>query len=81
MTAPVLHFVVVGQDDHPIFETDLFSKSSDASGREVRDHGSLRRGSKPVCLIRATTLGTTCLQGREGPVSGDTGWLYKAKSA
>ncbi len=37
MAAPVLHFVVVGHDDHPIFETDLLSKSTDASGREVRE--------------------------------------------
>lgn len=36
MTAPVLHFMIVGQEDHPIFEADLISKSSDASGREER---------------------------------------------
>lgn len=35
MAQPVLHFMIVGQDDHPLFEADLVSRS-DASGREVR---------------------------------------------
>ncbi|RMZ53210.1 hypothetical protein APUTEX25_005199, partial [Auxenochlorella protothecoides] len=31
-----LHFVIVGQNDHPIFEADLSSKAGDASHREER---------------------------------------------
>ncbi len=32
----VLHMVIVGAEDVPLFEADLSSKSTDAGAREVR---------------------------------------------
>lgn len=37
----VLHMVIVGAEDVPLFEADLSTKSTDASGREVRHRRSL----------------------------------------
>ena len=38
MAASPLHFVIVGHEDHPIYEADLAAKSAEAgaSGKEVR---------------------------------------------
>lgn len=36
MAAQVLHMVIVGSEDVPLYEADLSSKSTDAAGREVR---------------------------------------------
>ena len=47
MAQPVLYFLIVGAEDHPIFEADLTAKSTDASGREV----SRRRLSKALALL------------------------------
>lgn len=32
----VLHMVIVGAEDVPLYEADLSAKSTDAGGREVR---------------------------------------------
>ncbi len=32
----VLHMVIVGAEDVPLFEADLTAKTTDATGREVR---------------------------------------------
>ena len=34
-TGSVLTFVIVGRDDHPIFEADLTSKASEVANRDV----------------------------------------------
>ncbi len=35
-TSSVLTFVIVGHDDHPIFEADLTSKAAEPATRDVR---------------------------------------------
>ena len=42
---PPLHFVIVGHEDHPIYEADLTAKSAEAvaSGKEVRGERAPRR--------------------------------------
>ena len=42
MASQVLHMVIVGAEDMPLYEADLSTKSTDAGGREVRG-GSLPR--------------------------------------
>ena len=35
MASPVLHFVIVGRNDHPIFEADLAARPKDPNVKEV----------------------------------------------
>jgi trafficking protein particle complex subunit 2 len=38
MATSVLTFVIVGQEDHPIYEADLSSRAVDQAVKDVRDH-------------------------------------------
>lgn len=71
MAQPVLHFMIVGQDDHPLFEADLVSRS-DASGREVRVEragGGRRQGLGAGATALPTTAGVLPLAARTAAYS------------
>jgi hypothetical protein len=52
MAGQVLHMVIVGSEDVPLYEADLSTKSTDAGGREVRAAPQPPAAPQQRCLLQ-----------------------------